>query len=105
MVRHTLKILRHFPQDFKVSDHFGTLCIKRLSKYKVDVSVSFNAFYSRFSRFISNFLTASASPTIIINFHQKYSCTMGNLIWVITEAPTPKVFHMKPFLKTEAGSI
>ena len=31
MVRHTLKILQHLPQDFLiVSDHFGTLCIKGL---------------------------------------------------------------------------
>ena len=31
MVRHTLKILQQMLQDFlSVSDHFGTLCIKRL---------------------------------------------------------------------------
>ena len=31
MVRHTLKILLQFLQDFKsVSDHFGMLCIKGL---------------------------------------------------------------------------
>ena len=31
MVRQTLKILQHLPQDFSsVSDHFGTLCIKGL---------------------------------------------------------------------------
>ena len=61
-----------------MSEHFGTLCIKRLNKCKVDVNISFNDFYSRFSRFISNFFTASTA-SIIINFHQKYSCTKENL--------------------------
>ena len=31
MVRHTLKILQQMMQDFKMSDHFGTLCIKGLT--------------------------------------------------------------------------
>ena len=31
MVRHTLKILQHLPQNFQsVSDHFGRLCIKEI---------------------------------------------------------------------------
>ena len=31
MVKNTLKILQHLLQDFKgVSDHFDTLCIKKL---------------------------------------------------------------------------
>ena len=33
MVKHTLKILQHLLQDFQsVFDHFGTLCIKRVSE-------------------------------------------------------------------------
>ena len=40
----TLKILQQMLQDFQsVSDHFGTLCIKRLKRFKAGCSSAYSA--------------------------------------------------------------
>ena len=61
MVKHTLKILQHLLQDFEsLSDHFGTLCIRRSTIVSLD------------PKYFSWYTSKSRSQCVSILHHIKF---------------------------------